>query len=76
MKNLKTLRQQHGLTQLALQMKTGIDQGVISKYESGERLPTIENLMVLADFFNTSLDFLMDRTTVRQPYTNRATVEE
>ena len=57
-----------GLTQLALQMKTGIDQAIISKYESDERIPTVENLIILADFFGTSLDFLMDRTTNPAPY--------
>lgn len=68
MKNLKVLRQQRGLTQLALQMKTGIDQAIISKYESGERMPTVENLMLLADFFDTSLDYLMGRTDQPKPY--------
>ena len=56
------------MTQLALQMKTGIDQAVLSKFETGERLPTVENLVTLADFFGTSLDYLMDRTNVRTPY--------
>ena len=68
MKNLKTLRKERNMTQLALQMGTGIDQAVLSKFETGERMPTVENLMVLADFFDTSLDFLMDRTTVRTRY--------
>lgn len=73
MENLKELRQRLGLTQLALQMKTGIDQAVISKYESGERVPTVENLMLLAEFFNTSLDYLMDRTDEKKPYNKKAT---
>lgn len=62
MENLKKLRLQNNMTQLALQMNTGIDQALISKYESGERIPTVENLLILADYFDTSLDFLMDRT--------------
>ena len=33
--NLKKLRKEKGLTQLGLQMKTGIEQALISKYESG-----------------------------------------
>ena len=37
--NLKKLRKDKGLTQLGLQMKTGIEQALISKYESGERVP-------------------------------------
>ncbi len=71
MENLKKLRKQLGLTQLALQMKTGIDQAVLSKYESGERIPTVESLLVLAEFFNTSLDYLMDRTDEQKPYNKK-----
>ena len=65
---MKKLRKENNLTQLALQLKTGIDQAVLSKYETGERVPTVENLCILADYFGTSLDFLMDRTEERTPY--------
>ena len=67
MNNLKKLRLQHNMTQLDLQMKTGIDQALISKYESGDRLPTVENLLALADFFETTMDFLMGRTNNSKP---------
>ena len=40
----------------------------MSKYERGERLPSVSDLMILADFFHTSLDFLMDRTDEEAPY--------
>ena len=60
--NLKKLRKERGMTQLALQMQTGIEQALISKYENGERIPPTETLIVLADFFNTNIDFLLDRT--------------
>ncbi|MBS5724610.1 MAG: helix-turn-helix transcriptional regulator [Clostridiales bacterium] len=68
MKNLKRIRKENNLTQLALQLKTGIDQAMLSKYETGERVPTVENLCILANFFGTSLDFLMDRTDEKEPY--------
>lgn len=56
------------MTQLSLQMRTGIDQSLLSKYEKGERLPTVETLTILADYFDTSLDYLMGRTAQRKPY--------
>ena len=63
MKNrLKQLRKQKGLTQLALQMKTGIEQALISKYENGERVPPTETLLRLADFYNVSIDYILCRT--------------
>lgn len=63
--NLKCLRKEKKLTQIALQMQTGIDQALISKYENGERIPPTEILMQLADFYNTSMDYIMKRTDKR-----------
>ena len=74
MENLKKIRKENNLTQLALQLKTGIDQAVLSKYETGERVPTVENLCILANFFGTSLDFLMDRTDEKEPYNPKKSI--
>jgi transcriptional regulator with XRE-family HTH domain len=60
--NLKKIRKDRGMTQIALQMQTGIEQALISKYETGERIPPTETLIILADFFNTNIDYLLDRT--------------
>lgn len=68
MKNLKLIRVINDYTQLKVQMETGISQSMLSKYENGELLPTTENLIILADFYNTSLDFLMDLTDFRERY--------
>ena len=62
MKNLKFIRVSRDITQLKVQMDTGISQSTISKYETGESVPTVENLMLLADYYKVSLDYLMDRT--------------
>ena len=68
MKNIKLIRVLNDFTQLKVQMDTGISQSTISKYENGEAIPTIDNLMLLADYYHTSLDFLMDLTDERKPY--------
>ena len=60
--NLKELRQEKGITQISLQMKTGIEQALLSKYENGERVPPTETLMILADFYDVSMDYIMGRT--------------
>lgn len=62
MNNLKKLRQEKGITQISLQMKTGIEQALLSKYENGERVPPTETLMILADFYDVSMDYIMGRT--------------
>lgn len=68
MKNIKLIRVMKDFTQIKVQMDTGISQSTLSKYESGEQLPTGENLIILADYYNTSVDFLLDRTDERKPY--------
>lgn len=65
---LRELRKKRKLTQVALQMQTGIEQTLISKYERGERLPPTETLMLLARFFDTSMDYLMGLTDCPLPY--------
>ena len=60
--NLRTLRKAKGYTQIAVQMKTGIEQALLSKYETEDRIPPTETLLVLADFYNVSIDYLLCRT--------------
>ena len=68
MKNIKLIRVTKDFTQLKVQMDTGISQSVLSKYERGDLMPTSENLLILAKYYNTSLDFLMDLTDETSPY--------
>ena len=60
--NLKVLRKKRKMTQIALQMQTGIEQALISKYENGERVPPTETLLILANFYNVSIDYILCRT--------------
>lgn len=59
---LREIRKSKGITQIALQMQTGIEQSLISKFESGERTPPTETLIILADFYNVSIDYILCRT--------------
>lgn len=68
MKNIKLIRVIKDYTQLKVQMETGINQSVISKYENGDLIPTGENLVILSKFYNTSTDFLLDLTDEQNPY--------
>jgi len=60
--NLKLLRINRGLTQIQLQIATGIEQALLSKFERGERIPPTETLIILADFYGVSIDYLLART--------------
>lgn len=68
MYNLKQIILQKGLTQLQVQMKTGIDQSDYSKMERGIRYPTVEQLINLSELFGTSVDYLLDLTDYDKPY--------
>ena len=60
--NLRQLRKERKLTQVELQMRTGIEQSLLSKFENGERIPPTETLLILADFYNVSIDYILCRT--------------
>lgn len=68
MYKLKKIRLEKGLTQLQVQMKTGIDQSDYSKIERGLHYPTVEQLIILSELFGTSVDYLLDLTDVEKPY--------
>lgn len=57
------------MTQVALQMHTGIEQALLSKYETGERIPPTDTLLILANFYNVSIDYILCRT--EKPEINR-----
>lgn len=44
-------------------METGIEQALLSKFETGARVPPTETLIILADFYNVSIDYILCRTT-------------
>ena len=59
---LRELRKGKKMTQIALQMHTGIEQALLSKFENGERVPPTDTLIKLADFYNVSIDYILCRT--------------
>ena len=64
-RRLRDLREDNDLTQQKLAEMTGMSQTGYSKYETGENdLPT-QVLIKLADFYDTSVDYLLNRTDKR-----------
>lgn len=59
---IKELRRKNGMSQEALGKVISLKQDSISSYERGLNYPEGRNLLVLADFFGVSLDYLMGRT--------------
>lgn len=62
MKRLKELRRKKHLSQVGLAMALGMNQNSISRYENGEREADYKTLILFADYFNVSIDYLLERT--------------
>lgn len=65
---LRQLREKKGLTQLQMQLKTGIDQSELSKMERGERQPTLEQAILLSHFFETNVEYICRETDDPTPF--------
>ena len=65
---IKNLRQDKDLTQAYMGKILNVTQKTYSRYENDERSIPIEVLSKLADFYDTSVDYLIGRTNVKIPY--------
>ncbi|MCX4313557.1 MAG: helix-turn-helix transcriptional regulator [Clostridia bacterium] len=59
---IKELRKQRNISQIKLAMDLNLNQNSISRYESGEREADYATLIAIADYFDVSLDYLLERT--------------
>ena len=66
MKRLKQLREEKSMSQRSLAMKLNLSQSTVSFYETGERLPDIDVLILLAKFFDVSIDYLVGYSDIRK----------
>lgn len=66
---IKALRCGQGMTQEALGKIIGVKPDSIYTYEKGRNYPEVRNLMILADYFGVSTDYLLGRTD--NPEVNR-----
>ena len=59
---LKEIRKKKGVSQLKLALDLNTNQNTISRYETGEREAGYKELIAIADYFNVSIDYLLERT--------------
>ena len=59
---LKELRKEKNISQLKLALDLSMNQNTISRYETGEREADYKTLIKIADYFNVSTDYLLERT--------------
>ena len=65
---IRDLREDRDLKQKQVAEVLMCDQSLYSKYERGERPLPLENAECLADYYNTSVDYLLGRTDEKTPY--------
>ena len=65
---IRNLREDLDLTQTDIANLLIISQRTYSRYENDERAIPIEVLSKLADYHNTSVDYLIGRTNQKKPY--------
>lgn len=68
MLRLKDLREDHDLLQKEIADYLNISQVTYSYYESGKRMIPFELLIKLAEYYHTSVDYILDRTNQKDPY--------
>lgn len=59
---LKDLREDKDLAQKEIASYLGIDQRVYSNYETGKRDIPVKFVIALANFYNTTTDYILGRT--------------
>lgn len=62
---LRKLREERRQSRVVVAELCGLSRGAIRYYERGERVPTMDALIAIADYFEVSLDYLTGRTNFR-----------
>lgn len=65
---LRDLRIKRNLSQKELAKHLGISPSIVSSYELGERIPSVDRLLALANFYGCSIDYLLGRSQ-KEPVT-------
>ena len=65
-KNIRDLREDNDITQSEVAKVLGIAQNTYSQYETGKIQFTGEMLIALADFYDTTVDYLLGRTSEKK----------
>ena len=61
-KNLRAIREDKDISQKTIAAYLNVSQNTYSQYETGVISLTAETLIKLADYYNVSVDYLLDRT--------------
>ena len=64
---IKELRSEKKMTQVRLSIELEVAQETISAYEKGKHYPSIRSLLIMADMFHASIDYILGISDIRLP---------
>ena len=64
---IKELREERGLSQARLARELGVGTGSVGMWESTSEIPPVKKLLLIADYFGVSLDYLVGKSDTRAP---------
>lgn len=70
----KQLIQNSGLSVYKISKDTGISESLMSQWKSGRQLPKYDSLIVLANYFNVSGDYLLGRTSTQEAHLKKTEI--
>lgn len=65
---IRNLREDNDLTQEQLAKLLNVSQATYSRYEQGELDIPVQSLIRLAQYYSTSIDYLVNLTNIKVPY--------
>ena len=65
---LKEIREDKDYKQIDIAKVLKVTQAQYSRYEIGVNIIPLEKICLLADFYDTSVDYLIGRTDEKKPY--------
>lgn len=72
LENLRKLRKSLGRTQNQMAGDLNMAEATYQNYELGRREANYETLVYMADYFDTTIDYILGRTDIRTPINDEA----
>ena len=65
---IKELRTEKNISQAELGRAIGVERSTVCQYEKGSRMPDNSTLIKIADYFGVSIDYLLERTEIKNDF--------
>ena len=73
---LKELRAEQNISQYTLSENLGLSRGLMSNYEQGRREPDYNTLLLISNYFDVSLDYILGVTDIKKRLLHESTSDK